>query len=200
MLELFTIGHSVHTTDHFFGLLREHGISVLCDVRSSPYSRFMPRYNREPLKEETARQGIAYLYLGLELGPRSNDPACYENGKVQYRLLASTEVFRHGLGRLRKGMEAHRVALMCAEKEPLMCHRMILICRNLRAEDIAIGHIREDGSVEDNRDTEKRLMKLWNIDSADLFAVEADQIEQAYDLQAEKIAYTREAGRGREES
>ena len=190
MFEIFTIGYSVHPVDQFMELLQMHGITALCDVRSDPYSRFMPQYNRESLKKEVARHHILYLYLGEELGPRSADPTCYEKGKVQYRRLAAREIFQQGLARLRKGMETHRVALMCAEKAPLMCHRMILICRNLRAEDIVVRHILEDGSLEENRDTEKRLMRLWNIDPADLFSTEADQIQRAYDLQAEKIAYT----------
>ena len=196
MFELFTIGHSVHSVEHFTELLHRHGITALCDVRSSPYSRFTPQFNRESLKEVVARHCIAYLYLGAELGPRSADPACYENGKVQYKRLAATEIFQRGLARLRKTMETHRVALMCAEKEPLMCHRMILICRNLAGDDIVIRHILEDGSLEENRDTEKRPMRLWNIDPADLFSTEADQIQRAYDLQAEKIAYAREEGQG----
>jgi len=196
MFELFTIGYSVHPVEHFMEMLNVHGITALCDVRSSPYSRFMPQYNRESLKEEAAKHRVAYLYLGAELGPRSADPACYENGKVQYKRLAATEIFQRGLARLRKAMETHRVALMCAEKEPLMCHRMILICRNLAGDDIVIRHILEDGSLEDNRDTERRLMKLMKIDPADLFAAEAEQIQRAYDLQAEKIAYAREEGQG----
>jgi hypothetical protein len=192
MFELFTIGHSVHPVDRFIELLKTHRVTALYDVRSSPYSRFVPQFNREPIKEEAARHRLAYLYLGAELGPRSADPTCYENGKVQYSRLAAREIFQRGLGRLRKGMETNRIALMCAEKDPLMFHRMILICRNLAGDDIGIRHILEDGSLEDNRDTEKRLMESWKIDPADLFSPEADQIQRAYDLQGEKIAYTLE--------
>ena len=196
MMELFTIGHSVHTVEHFVGLLKEHGIKTLCDVRSSPYSRFTPQVNREPLKEEIARSRILYLDLGAELGPRSADPSCYENGKVQYRRLAGKEIFQQGLGRLREGMASYHIALLCAEKEPLTCHRMLLICRNLREDNISIRHILEDGSLEDNRDTEKRLMNFLKIDPVDLFSTEEEQIQWAYDLQAEKIAYTLEEGQG----
>jgi uncharacterized protein (DUF488 family) len=196
MLELFTIGHSVHTVERFMELLKAHGINVLCDVRSSPYSRYTPQFNREPLKDELPEYHIAYLYLGTELGPRSSDPSCYVAGKVQYNRLAAREIFQQGLGRLRKGMTTHRIALMCAEKDPLMCHRMLLICRNLRGDDIVIRHILEDGSLEDNRDTEKRLMKQLKIDPADLFSTETDQIQRAYDLQGEKVAYTLEEGQG----
>lgn len=196
MKELFTIGHSVHTMERFMAMLKEHNIDTLCDVRSSPYSRFTPQFNRESLKEDLAKHRILYLYLGAELGPRSSDPDCYENGKVQYKRLVEKEIFQQGLDRLRKGINTYRIALMCAEKDPLTCHRMILICRNLRGEDILIRHILEDGSLEDNRDTEQRLMKLLKIDPADLFSSEEEQIQRAYDLQAEKVAYTLEEGQG----
>jgi uncharacterized protein (DUF488 family) len=146
------------------------------------------------LKEEVAKHHILYLYLGTELGPRSADQACYENGKVQYKRLAEKDIFQQGLDRLRKGMEIYRIALMCAEKDPLMCHRMLLICRNLRGNDILIRHIMEDGSLEDNPHTEQRLLKLLKIDPADLFLTEEEQIQRAYDLQAEKVAYTLEEG------
>ncbi|OIP88750.1 MAG: hypothetical protein COS57_16645 [Syntrophobacterales bacterium CG03_land_8_20_14_0_80_58_14] len=196
MLELFTIGHSIHSVERFVDLLKMHGVTALCDVRSSPYSRYTPQFNRESLKDALAGHRIIYLYLGAELGPRSSDPTCYENGKVQYNRLAGKEIFQQGLGRLRKGMTTHRIALMCAEKDPLTCHRMLLICRNLRGDDIVIRHILEDGSLEDNRDTEMRLMKQLKIDPADLFSAEADQIQRAYDLQGEKVAYTLEEGQG----
>ena len=196
MLELFTIGHSIHSLERFVALLKTHGVTALCDVRSSPYSRYTPQFNRESLKDELAKHRIIYLYLGAELGPRSSDPTCYEGGKVQYNRLAAKEIFQQGLGRLQKGMATHRIALMCAEKDPLTCHRMLLICRNLRGDDIVIRHILEDGALEDNRDTEKRLMKLLKIDPADLFSTEADQIQRAYDLQGEKVAYTLEEGQG----
>ncbi|HOC61297.1 MAG TPA: DUF488 domain-containing protein [Smithellaceae bacterium] len=194
MKELFTIGHSVHTVEEFLGLLTRHAINALCDVRSSPYSRYSPQFNRELLREEVLKHGVAYIYLGDELGPRSSDPSCYENGKVQYQRLVEKESFQQGLNRLRKGMETYRVALMCAEKDPLTCHRMILICRQLRGNDIQIRHILEDGSLEDNNETEQRLMKLLKIDPADLFSSEEEQILRAYDLQADKIAYILEEG------
>ncbi|HPV52318.1 MAG TPA: DUF488 domain-containing protein [Smithellaceae bacterium] len=194
MKELFTIGHSVHTVEEFVGLLTLHSINALCDVRSSPYSRYSPQFNRESLKEDILKRGIAYIYLGAELGPRSSDPSCYENGKVQYQRLAEKEIFQQGLSRLRKGLETYRIALMCAEKDPLTCHRMLLICRYLRGESIHIRHILEDGSLEDNRDTEQRLMKLLKIDPADLFSSEEEQIRRAYELQADKVAYILEEG------
>lgn len=196
MKELFTIGHSVHAVEGFVELLKQHSINALCDVRSSPYSRYAPQFNRESLKEDILKHRISYIYLGAELGPRSSDPSCYENAKVQYKRLAERDIFQQGLDRLRQGMANYRISLMCAEKDPLTCHRMLLICRNLRGDSILIRHILEDGSLEDNRDTEQRLMKLLKIDPADLFSTEEEQIQRAYDLQADKVAYTLEEGQG----
>jgi len=194
MFELFTIGHSIHSVECFTELLHIHDITALCDVRSSPYSRFSPQFNRETLKDELAKQHIIYIYLGTELGPRSSDPTCYEKGKVQYNRLAARDIFHQGLGRLRKGMTAYRIALMCAEKDPITCHRMLLICRHLRNDDINIRHILDDGALEDNYDAEVRLMQQVKIDPTDLFYTEEEQIQRAYDIQGEKIAYTLQEG------
>src|SRR5262249_62321000 len=116
---VYTIGHSTHDPERFIELLRAHGITAIGDVRSNPYSRMNPQYNRETLKTILAAADITYVFLGRELGARSQDPACYERGKVQYDRLARTELFRAGLDRVRDGMERFRLALMCAEKEPL---------------------------------------------------------------------------------
>lgn len=200
MLELFTIGHSVHPIERFIELLNMHGITALCDVRSSPYSRFTPQFNREALKDELAKNHIVYIYLGSELGPRSSDQTCYKDGKVQFNLLAGTDLFQQGLSRLRKGIKSYRIALMCAEKDPIVCHRMILICRCLHDGGIRIGHILEDGSIENHNDTEARLMELLKISPDDLFSTTEAQVMRAYDLQGEKIAYVLQEEQGNYES
>src|SRR5258708_5379694 len=94
---VFTIGHSIHPQERFIALLRLHGITALCDVRSKPYSRMNPQFNRDELEKVLLEQGIAYRFLGKELGARSDDPLCYEGGKVQYGRLAQTDLFNHGL-------------------------------------------------------------------------------------------------------
>src|SRR6476620_2497616 len=101
---IFTIGHSTHTHDSFRALLRQHQISALCDVRSVPASRYNPQFNRNNLQETLLQAGITYIFLGRELGARSDDPACYENGKVQYDRLSRTELFHIGVERLKTGM------------------------------------------------------------------------------------------------
>ncbi len=189
MNKLYTVGHSTHSIEEFVRLLKMHGITAICDVRSQPYSKFNPQFNKENLRDELKNARIAFVFLGKELGPRSDNPACYLNGKVQYQRLAETEQFRQGLIRIKEGMKSYRIALMCAEKDPLMCHRMILVSRYLRS-DAEILHILEDGTIENNRDSEKRLMQLFGIVQELFDSSIEDAIQRAYDKQSEKIAYT----------
>lgn len=190
MNELYTIGHSTHPVEKFMELLSMHSITAVCDVRSQPYSKFNPQFNRETIREELAKHGIAYVFLGKELGPRSDDPACYVNGKVQYERLAKTDRFREGLRRVRKGMESYRIALFCAEKDPIACHRTILVCRHLREDGIRIRHILDDGSIEENSESIRRLMRVLKMQETNLFMSPEEVIQGAYDIQSDKMAHS----------
>jgi uncharacterized protein (DUF488 family) len=189
MSELLTIGHSTHPVDEFIALLKMHGITAVADVRSDPYSRHNPQFNRENLQPELKRNGIAYVFLGKELGPRSDDPRCYENGKVSYKRLARTALFQDGLDRVRQGMASYRIALMCSEKDPVTCHRTILVCRHLRSDGIRIRHILEDGAIEENDALIKRLMEMLRLPENDMFTTFEEMVERAYDMQGERIAF-----------
>lgn len=196
---LYTIGHSTHPLSHFLDLLIKHSISAICDVRSNPYSRLYPQFNRESLQKELAHHSIAYVFLGEELGARSSDSSCYEEGKVQYNRLAATDAFRRGIDRVKKGIQRYQIALMCAEKDPLACHRTILVCRYLKAPDVSIRHILGNGYIEPHEASEQRLIKLVGADQGDLFQDFRGLLERAYDLQGQCIAYTKPpAGMNRE--
>ena len=186
---VYTIGHSTHSQERFNELLKLHGITALCDVRTQPYSRNNPQFNRETLKEALRLAGIAYVYLGRELGARSDDRCCYENGKVQYDRLAATSVFQDGLERVQEGMKTYRVAIMCAEKEPLDCHRTILVSRHLEKRGIDVQHIHADGHLEAHADVVNRLMRQFNISDNDLFRSRDEIVADAYKQQEERIAY-----------
>lgn len=190
--EIFTIGHSNHSIERFVELLRQHGVTALADVRSAPYSRHNPQYNKEALESELKRNGIAYVFLGKELGARSNDPTCYENGRVVYGRLARTEDFRKGIERVRKGAEDHRIALMCAEKEPLDCHRTLLVSRELEATGTPVAHILADGGTENHEQSMKRLLGIHKMSEDDMFGSRDDMIAQAYEAQEKRIAYVDE--------
>ncbi len=135
---VYTIGHSNHTAERFVGLLRQHGVTAVVDVRSVPYSRMQPQFDRKSLARDLREHSIAYVFLGRELGGRSDDPACYENGRVRYQLVAQTKAFREGLARVCAGRKNRRISLMCAEREPLECHRTLLISRELESAGIKV--------------------------------------------------------------
>jgi uncharacterized protein (DUF488 family) len=186
---LFTIGHSEHSADAFLSLLRQHGITALADVRSSPYSRRNPQFNRETVANDLEQAGIRYVFMGAELGARRPESECYEDGKARYSLIAKAPLFAQGLDRVRRGIERFRIALMCAEKDPLICHRAILVCRNLRDSVSPIQHIREDGRLESHDELESRLLAMAGLPEGDLFQSREELLEQAYDWQGERIAY-----------
>jgi uncharacterized protein (DUF488 family) len=186
---VFTIGHSIHAQKRFIALLLQHHITALCDVRSKPYSRVNPQFNREELKESLRECSIKYVFLGKELGARSEDPKCYENGKVQYNRLAHTDLFRRGLERVQNGMKDYRLTLMCAEKEPLECHRTILIARHLGDLGLDVQHIHADGRLESHADALSRLVRILNLPEHDMFQSRAELLADAYRRQEERIAY-----------
>jgi uncharacterized protein (DUF488 family) len=188
---LFTIGHSTHSLPVFLGLLRRHAIAAVADVRSAPRSRRNPHFSREALERALHAEGVAYLFLGRELGARPEDPSCYRDGRVSYARLAATAAFRAGLDRVEEIAEGRRAALLCAEREPLACHRAILVSRHLAARGIAIRHILADGGLEAHDESERRLVRLLRLDQGDLFGADRDLVERAYELQGERISYAR---------
>jgi uncharacterized protein (DUF488 family) len=147
-VQLWTIGHSNHTSEHLVELLQGAGIEVLVDVRSQPYSRFSGHFNQEALKVSLGEAGLRYLFLGRELGGRPPEPEMYdEDGHVLYGEVAKSERFRAGLERLIAGARQYRVAMMCSEENPADCHRRLLIARVLRDEGVGVTHIRGDGDL-----------------------------------------------------
>jgi uncharacterized protein (DUF488 family) len=185
---IYTVGHSNHPIERFLGLLRRHGIELLADVRSTPYSRFNPQFKKDALAASLEESGIEYLFLGEELGARSKDRACYDDtGRVSYRKLAETALFRRGIERLLAAAKTHTVAIMCAEKDPLDCHRTILVARALEARGESIAHILASGDIETHEQTMARLRAKLGLTADDLFG--GDVNEQAYDMRGREMAY-----------
>ena len=210
-MELFTIGHSNLSIDAFIALLQQHGITAVADVRSHPYSRFLPHFNQSALKAALLDAGIQYVFLGKELGARSADQSCYVDGKASYEKIAATELFSQGIQRILKGSEKYKISLMCAEKDPLTCHRAILVCQHLRDFELEIQHILSNGYLESHEQLEDRLLVLHGLNQSQLDEAapkqlslfeevplqeslieklsREDSLKQAYKLQGEQIAY-----------
>jgi uncharacterized protein (DUF488 family) len=189
---IHTIGYAAHTVESFIAALEKFNITAIADVRSQPYSKFKPEFNKANLKKVLINNGIEYVFLGDNIGARIKAPECYKNGQVDYDLISKHPLFQEGVDRLLKGMKKFSIALMCAEKDPINCHRTILICKNLKKYQIQIYHIVDANTFENHTETELRLMKLFHLEQPDLFMNEAQRLEEAYSLQEEKIAYVAE--------
>ncbi|MBF2077886.1 MAG: DUF488 domain-containing protein [Synechococcales cyanobacterium T60_A2020_003] len=210
-MELLTIGHSNYEIRTFVSLLQKHGVTAVVDVRSSPYSRFLPHFNRAALKEALATEKILYVFLGQELGARPKKQECYVKGKAVYEKIAATEEFHEGIQRVLKGVKKHKVSLMCAEKDPLTCHRAILVCQHLRRFDLQINHILRNGELESHDHLEQRMLKKHGFTDFSEMAEEQAQLslftqkssnlssreeclDIAYKIQGDEIAYVEKKG------
>lgn len=191
MGELLTIGHSTHPITVFLALLQQHGVGAVVDVRSAPFSRYNPQFNRADLTASLRSIGIRYVFLGKELGARSDDPDCYRHDKVQYDVLAETSLFKTGIDRVLAGANLYRVALMCAERDPLQCHRTILVSRELVKRGAEVKHILFDGRIETHENSILRLMAELGVPTNDLFRSKDELVAESYAKQAARIAYDR---------
>jgi uncharacterized protein (DUF488 family) len=189
---IYTVGHSNHPIEKFIGLLTANCITAIADVRSQPYSRRNPQFNKDRLAAALAHSGIAYVFLGKELGARSEDPSCYEKGRVQYPRLAQTAAFKEGIRRVFLGAQKFRLALMCAEKEPLDCHRTLLVSRALDQLGVPIAHILADASIEPQERTLARLIDMVGLAKDDMFQQQAELVAHACKLREQRIAYVKE--------
>lgn len=145
---LWTVGHSNHTLEVFLDLLASERINSVVDVRSYPFSRFAPQFNREEIKVALAESGLIYLFMGEELGGRPSRPDHYDaEGHALYGLMAEEPVFQRAIDRLLCGATTHRIALMCSEGQPQGCHRRLLVSRVLAEHGATINHILPDASL-----------------------------------------------------
>ena len=145
---LWTIGHSNHGAEQFAALLDTPGIEYLVDIRSYPYSRFAPQFNREALKPWLESRGMRYVFMGEDLGGRPDRDDLYDaEGHALYGLMAREPRFQHGINRLVRGSEHHRLAIMCSCGQPDDCHRRLLVGKVAVESGLELRHILPDGSV-----------------------------------------------------
>ena len=187
---VFTIGHSNHESDVFVALLRKHDVNVVVDVRSAPYSRYLPHFNKEVLQATLGNAGIDYAFLGKELGGQPGDRACYDaDGRIMYDKLAETAAFSNGIEYIVHNASASRIALTCSEKEPLDCHRTLLISQVLVKRGVAVAHIRADGHLESHDDAMNRLLDSFDLlpYDGDLFRSREAVIDDAVARRAQRV-------------
>ena len=182
---LFTIGHSNHPFERFLELLRRHGVDAVADVRSRPYSRFVPHFSKDRLERLLSENGIGYHYLGAVLGGKPRFGETSASG-MDYRSRVAAQGFQHGIESLLAVAREHRIAMMCRERDPLECHRLHLICRYLGPMALEIRHILPDGELETQARAEERLVERAGGPGLPLFRDAAQPaspaaLERAYD-------------------
>jgi uncharacterized protein (DUF488 family) len=187
--DLFSIGHSNIPAERFLAVLREAGANAIADVRTAPFSRFFPWFSQKALAARLADAGIAYAAMGEALGGRPRNPSLYRDGVADYEAMAQQPEFLTAIDRLIDGAAHSRSCLLCAEREPLDCHRCLLVARRLAERGMAVGHILHDGSIESHAATEQRLLALEET-NCDLFAAgQAERLAAAYRRRASAVAF-----------
>ncbi len=205
-MNLYTIGYATKPLTSFIQHLRRYNIDVVADIRSVPYSKIFKEYHRESIEAYLRKNKIRYVYLGDELGPRSKDPKHYnDTGQVQFERLMQSPLFIDGVKRLKIGVETKgfNVALMCAEKDPAICHRSLLVGYYLQrkmfsktqaTEDnssspLRISHILHNGELESQNELESRISNMHNCEEQDLFMTEDERNRKAYEKQLVLTSY-----------
>jgi uncharacterized protein (DUF488 family) len=186
---VLTIGHSTHSWEGFIALLRSSGVTAIADVRTSPYSRLHPHFNRDELRHELRLNGISYVFLGKELGGRPTEQSFYRDGVADYEKMAKATDFGKGLDRVVEGATKHRIAVMCSEHGPLDCHRCLLVARALTERGIRVSHILGRGEIVSHARIEDKLLELSGRSTDDFFAPRAERLAGAYRDRARKVAF-----------
>ena len=149
-VDLFTIGHGSLEVGQFLAALQRQRITRVVDVRSIPHSRYVPWSGYRRLASELGRVGIAYEFAGRELGGKPSDANLRTvSGSPDYDRIAASPAYLRGIERVIEAAEGDRLALLCSESNPMMCHRERLIGRTLRARGCRVRHILADGSLAD---------------------------------------------------
>ena len=151
---LLSIGHSQHPVDFFIDLLKSHGVNYILDVRSTPYLQFAADYNRESIRLVLQGNGIEYAFMGNYFGARPTDSSLYSpNGYLDFEKVANSPKFKKGFDNVEKGVkQGYRIAFMCTEKDPIECHRAILVTNAFYKAGYSIEHIMQDNTIQTQED------------------------------------------------
>lgn len=196
MKKIFTIGHSNYTEEHFLSLLQTHFINCIVDVRSIPSSRFNPQYNKKHLSEYLKNNKILYIHMPDEFGARHTDPELLDDtGQVDFEKVRDSPAFKSGIERLLKGIDkGYRIALMCAESDPLSCHRFSMIAPKLKNNNLQVLHILKNKLLRSQEQLEEELVNSYkrkfsqgNISEG--FVSPAQQLEIAYQWKNREIGF-----------
>ncbi|MGO9249315.1 MAG: DUF488 family protein [Solirubrobacteraceae bacterium] len=154
---VWTVGHSNHDVGVLLALMQSHRIAHVVDVRSHPYSRYAPHFNRDELRASIEACSVRYAYMGSALGgrPRHEDQLDAD-GHALYDRMAMEPTFSDAIDRILRGAYEHRIALLCSCGQPHDCHRRLLVGKVLCDRGAELRHILPDGDVLTERTVELR--------------------------------------------
>ncbi|MBB5716602.1 DUF488 domain-containing protein [Sphingomonas aerophila] len=189
--QIWSVGHSTLSYEAFLERLRTAQITAIADVRSAPYSRAFPHFNRESLKAALATDNIAYVFLGKELGGRPSSDDLFTDGVADYEKMARVPAFALGLERVFQGAKTYNIAMMCSEKNPLDCHRCLLVGRSLVEIGAEVLHVLSESRTVGHEWIEDQLLDMADKSHADMFAPRSELLIDAYRARARKVAYSK---------
>ena len=184
---LYTIGYAHHTQESFLELLLKYKINCVVDVRTMAYSGFHPQFNKEVIKSYLRQHGISYVHMAESFGIiKTDDSLNTKEGYLDFTKLAKLPLFLEGIERVESGIEkGYQIAFMCAEKDPIDCHRTTLVARKFVELGYEVRHILHDGALEDHKALEKRMEVLFCPKDAQIHLfieeqTEAERLDEAY--------------------
>ena len=186
-----TIGHSDLDLEKFMDRLEQNGVDLIADVRSMPHSRHAPQFNREELACALGQRGIGYIHMGNELGGRPREDRLYdEQGRASYRLMALEPKFQEGVKQTARLAGERRIALLCVERDPLKCHRALLVSPALEQAGVPVVHITGDGKGVSHKELMGRLTAAQSLPRLDEPGMtEGQMVDRAVESQARRMAY-----------
>lgn len=187
---MHSIGHSSHSWETFSLLLARYNINAIADVRSSPFSGRFPQFSKDEVSSALRTSGIAYVFLGRELGGRPANSALFSGATADYEKMANAPLYKSGIERLIDGQRKFQIATMCSERDPLDCHRCLLVSRSLLSHGIDTHHILDDGSCVTQSMIEDRLLRRVGGGNEDLFLSPEERLQKAYREQSMRVAYS----------
>ena len=198
-MKVFTVGCSTNSLDDFLRLLKINEINCLVDVRSTPFSKYTSQFNKEVLKNFLNKNNISYIWMGKEFGARRDNRSLYSvHGYLDFEKVRKDPDFLLGVDRIKRGIiKGYKISLMCTEKDPIDCHRTILVAKGLEENDIEVNHVLQNGKLISQRKIEERLLDMYFKDRQQInfdmilgnSLTEEEMIEEAYRKRNKDIGY-----------
>lgn len=197
-MQIYTIGYTGFSIEEFILTLKKHKINSVIDVRSMPYSKIYSDYNEGNIKDTLKKYGMYYRNYKKEFGARQENELYYPHGYLDFSLFTKSEAFKEGMNRIISAIPlGYNFVLMCSEKNPIECHRCIMVAKAFYDNGLDVNNILSTGDFISQSEIEKQLVDIYypNRDQLSLFDDQLswdEMVKNSYSYQNEKIGYRKE--------